>query len=91
MNKVIGVTELQRRFRIVFDEVAKELTPYILMRGSRPEAALIPYDEFVRFQEWQESEILTRFNRLVVRMEAQNRDFSNEEIAADIKAARAEI
>ena len=39
MQKIVGVTELQRRFRAIFDEVADK-TPYILTRGSRPEAAL---------------------------------------------------
>ena len=47
MQRIIGVTELQRRFRAVFDEVAKKRVPYVLTRGSRPEAALIPYEEFV--------------------------------------------
>ena len=42
MQKIIGVTELQRNFRAVFDEVARGHIPYILTRGSRPEAAIIP-------------------------------------------------
>ncbi|OGO42611.1 MAG: hypothetical protein A2Z04_07615 [Chloroflexi bacterium RBG_16_57_9] len=54
MHKIMGVTEVQRRFRTVFDEVAKKHIPYVLTRGSRPEAALIPYEDFVRFQEMQE-------------------------------------
>ena len=47
MQRIIGVTELQRRFRSVFDEVAKNHVPYVLTRGSRPEAVLIPYQEFL--------------------------------------------
>ncbi len=43
MNKIIGVTDLQRKFKKAFDEVAEEHVPYILTRGSRPEAALIPW------------------------------------------------
>lgn len=48
MHKLIGVTELQRRFQAIFDEVAHQHVPYILARDSRPEAALIPYHDFVR-------------------------------------------
>ena len=54
MQKVIGVTELQRNFRFVFDEVTKGNTPYVLTRSSRPEATLIPYEDFLRFQTQQE-------------------------------------
>jgi len=88
MNKIIGVTELQRRFKSVFDEVGKRGIAYILTRGSRPEAALVPYDEFLRYQEFQESEILDRYDRLVDRMAVQNAHFSEEEIEADIRVAR---
>jgi len=88
MNRIIGVTELQRRFKSVLDEVGKRGIPYILTRGSRPEAALVPYDEFLRYQEFQESEILDRYDRLVDRMAVQNARFSEEEIEADIRVAR---
>ena len=88
MNKIIGVTELQRRFKNVLDEVVKRGIPYILTRGSRPEAALVPYNEFQRYQEFQEREILSRFDRLVERMAAQNERFSEEEVEADVQVAR---
>jgi prevent-host-death family protein len=88
MNKIIGVTELQRSFRAVFNEVARRRTPYVLTRGSRPEAALIPYDDYLRFQQFQEAEILDRFDRLVERMAVQNEAFSEEEVAADIHKTR---
>jgi prevent-host-death family protein len=91
MNKVIGVTDLQRRFRAIFDEVVKENTPYVLTRGSRPEAALIPYDDYLRFQEMQESEVLANFDRLLNRMAEKNAQYSLEEIVADIEAVREEI
>ncbi len=52
MHKVIGVTDLQRKFRLIFDEVAHKNTPYVLTRGNRPEAALIPYEVFLQFQEF---------------------------------------
>ena len=88
MNKIIGVTELQRRFKSVFDEVVKRGVPYILTRGSRAEAALLPYKDFLRYQELQEREILDRFDRLSERMGEQNRQYSEEEVEADIQAAR---
>ena len=90
MNKIIGVTELQRRFKSVFDEVVKRGVPYVLTRGSRAEAALLPYKDFVRFQELQERDILDRFDRLSERMAEQNRQFSEEEVEADIRAGREE-
>ena len=88
MNKIVGVTELQRRFKKIFDEVVNRGTPYILTRGSRPEAALLPYEEFLRFQELQEKDILNRFGRLIDRMADQNERFSEREVAADIREAR---
>jgi len=91
MHRIIGVTELQRRFRPVFDQVAKENIPYVLTRGSRPEAALIPYEEFLRFQALQEQEVLARFDRLVTRMAEQNAAVGEEEVSADVAAARAEL
>jgi prevent-host-death family protein len=87
MNKIIGVTELQRSFRAVFEEVAKRM-PYVLTRGSRPEAALVPYEEYLRFQQFQEKDILARFDRLTERMAAHNRAFSHEEVEADVRKAR---
>jgi prevent-host-death family protein len=88
MNKIIGVTELQRRFKSVLDEVVKRGVPYILTRGSRAEAALLPYEDFLRYQEMQEKEILARFDLLRERMAEQNRQYSEEEVDADIRAAR---
>lgn len=91
MERIIGVTELQRRFRAIFDRVAKDNVPYILTRGSRPEAALIPYEEYLRFRMLQEQQVLARFDQLVARMTRQNADLDEEELAADVAAARAEL
>ncbi len=74
MHKIIGVTELQRRFRSVFDEVVHENTPYVLTRGSRPEAVLVPYEVFLRAQGLYEQDSLNRFDRMIERMKAQNND-----------------
>lgn len=91
MQKIIGVTELQRRFRSVFDEVADKNVPYVLTRGSRPEAVLMPYEEFLRYQTLREDAIMARFDVLTARMEACNVAFTDEEVAADVEAALAEL
>lgn len=91
MQKIIGVTELQRRFRAVFDEVAKENVPYVLTRGSQPEAALISYEEFVRWQAMQEQEILADFDRLTERLARQNAAVDEADLSADVDAARDEL
>ncbi|MBN1641868.1 MAG: type II toxin-antitoxin system Phd/YefM family antitoxin [Anaerolineae bacterium] len=91
MHRIIGVTELQRRFRSVFDDVAKGNVPYVLTRGSRPEAALISYEDFLAFQALQEQEVLARFDELVTRMTERNAEASEEQVAADVAAARDEL
>jgi prevent-host-death family protein len=87
-QKIIGVTELQRRFRQFFDQVSKKNIPIILTRGSRPEAALIPYEDYLRLQELKESEVLARFDLVWEKLGKLNEDYSEDEIAADIQAAR---
>ena len=90
MQKIVGVTELQRKFRSFFDQVVTKQTPIVLTRGSRPEAVLIPYAEYLRFQELQESEVLARFDQVSTRLSAMNGAFSDDELAADIEQARSE-
>lgn len=91
MQKIIGVTELQRRFRSVFDEVADKSVPYVLTRGSRPEAVLLPYEEFLRYQALHEDAVMARFDALTARMTARNAAFTDEEVAADVAAVLAEL
>lgn len=88
MQKIIGVTELQRKFRPFFEDVVRKRTLLVLTRGSHPEAVLIPYEDFLRFQQMQESEVLARFDKVWNRLAEVNKAFSEDEIAADIKAAR---
>jgi len=90
MQKIIGVTELQRRFRAIFDEVVRKKTTVILTRGSRPEAVLISYQDYLRFQEIQEKEVLARFDQVWDRLAESNAIYSDEEITADIEEARRE-
>ncbi len=86
--RIVGVTELQRCFRKFFDQVAKKNTPIVLTRGSRPEAALISYDDYLRFQEMNESEVLARFDQVWDRLGGLNAVYEQEEISADIEKAR---
>lgn len=88
MKQIIGVTELQRKFRSFFDQVVSKRTPIILTRGSRPEAVLISYEDYLRFQQIQESEVLARFDRVWNRLTEVNAAVREEELAADIEAAR---
>ena len=88
MEKIIGVTELQRRFRPFFEGVVRKHIPLILTRGSRPEAVLIPYEDYLRFQQMQEGEVLARFDQVWDRLAELNAEFSEAEISSDIKAAR---
>jgi len=90
-QKIIGVTDFQRRFKSVIDEVSEGRVPYIVTRGSRPEAALVPYEEYLRLQELEEKEIVFAFDRLLERMRERNKDFTEEEVAADVRRARDEV
>lgn len=87
MQKIIGVTDLQRNFRSVFDDVAKDNSQYVLTRGSRPEAALIPYEEYVRLQRLEESDVLRRVDRMMTRLAERNAGYTEEEVEADVEAA----
>lgn len=88
MIKIIGVTELQRRFRPFFEEVVRKRTPLVLTRGSRPEAVLIPYEDYLRFQQMEEGEVLAHFEQVWDRLSKVNSQYSLEEISADIQVAR---
>jgi prevent-host-death family protein len=88
MQEIVGVTELQRRFRLFFDQVVQKNMPLVLTRGSRPEAVMIPYQDYLRFQQMQESEVLARFDRVWEKLGELNVKYSDDEIAADIRAAR---
>jgi prevent-host-death family protein len=87
MNKIIGVTELQRKFRSVFDDVVDRHVPYVLTRGSRPEAVLVPYQQYLRFIQGDPAEVLARFDQLRARMATTNARYSEEEVEEDLKLA----
>ena len=88
MQQIIGVTELQRKFRAFFEGVVSKRTPLVLTRGSRPEAVLISYEDYLRFQQMQEIEVLARFDRVWNRLAQLNVTVGDDELAADIQSAR---
>ena len=88
MQQIIGVTELQRHFRSFLNVVVEKRNPLVLTRGSRPEAVIIPYEDYLHYQQLQESEALANFDRVWNRLSDVNAAFSDDEISADIQAAR---
>ena len=91
MLKIIGVTDLQRGFRKVIDEIAEGGAPYVLTRGSRPEAVLLAYDEYERLARLQEKEVVHELDRLLARNEEATANLSEEQVRADVEAARREV
>jgi prevent-host-death family protein len=87
MDKIIGVTELQRNFRNVLDDVVEQKASYILTRGSRPEAVLISYDQYRHFVAGNSDDVLSRIERLLARMVRQNAPHTDTDVEADLKAA----
>jgi prevent-host-death family protein len=87
MNRIIGVTELQRKFRTVFNEIVQRHTPYILTRGSRPEAVIIPYEQYLKFVQADEAGVLARIDRALSRLADLNAQYADEEIEADLTQA----
>lgn len=91
MHKTIGVPDLERRLRAVLEEVVQQQIPYVLTEDSRPEAVLVPYDEFLRMQRFQEGRVLARFDELLARMAERNAQYTEDEVAKDVAEARAEL
>ncbi|MBI3801120.1 MAG: type II toxin-antitoxin system Phd/YefM family antitoxin [Deltaproteobacteria bacterium] len=85
MGKTIGVTELQKKFLIVLDEVVQQQVPYILTRGSRPQAALIPYEQYEKLVQGNESRILDHIDHALARMTKINARYSDAEVEADLR------
>ena len=91
MQKTVAVADLGEQFRAVFDEVTEDHVPYIVTRGQQPEAVLVPYSEFQRLLKSSDAEVLRRFDEARARFQERTAHISEEEISADIKAARAEL
>lgn len=91
MQKTVAAAELGKRFRAVFDEVTEDHVPYVVTRGEQPEAVLVSYDDFQRLLKQSDNEVLRRFDEVRARIRERTAGFSEEEIAADVAAARAEL
>jgi PHD/YefM family antitoxin component YafN of YafNO toxin-antitoxin module len=62
-------------------------TPYILTRGSRPEAVLISYDQYVKFARPDEAGVLKRMEAALARMAELNEQYTEQAVAADLAQA----
>jgi PHD/YefM family antitoxin component YafN of YafNO toxin-antitoxin module len=91
VHKTIDVAELRQRLPAVLDEVAREHASYALVGEGHLKAAIVPCEDFLRFQQFEDQRALEHFERLIARMAEQNADVSDEEIVADVKAALAEV
>ena len=91
VDKIIGVTDLQRNFKAVIDEVAERGVPYVLTRGSRPEAALLPYEEYLRLRTLQEKQVVFDLDRLLDQMRESTKARGEDEVVADVARARSEV
>ena len=88
MSKIIGVTELQRRFRVVFDEVAEHATPYVLTRDGKPEVVMVPYADWLRMQSSENAALAERIERILAHMEQVSEATTDEQVYTDVSAAR---
>jgi prevent-host-death family protein len=87
MDRIIGVTELQRKFSVIFNEVARRRTPYILTRGSRPEVVMIPYDQYLKYVQLDEKGVTERLDRALAYMAEVNAQYSDNQVEADLIGA----
>ena len=54
MSKIIGITKARSMLKKILDEVAEKRESYILTRGSKPEAVLIPYEKYQALEELEQ-------------------------------------
>lgn len=91
MQKTVAVAELGERFQAVLDEVADDHLSDVVTRGQSPEAVLVPYDELQRLMKNSDEAVLRRFDEVRARIRERTAGFSEEDIADDVAAARAEL
>lgn len=84
MDRIIGVTELQRKFSAIFNEVVRQRTPYILTRGSRPEVVMIPYEQYLKYVQLDEKGVIEQLDRSLAYMAEVNAQYSDEQVEADL-------
>jgi hypothetical protein len=91
MSKAIERSELSQRIESVKDDVVREHVPDIVSHNGVPEAAVIPHTDVRRWQQFAEHGVLDRCRRLLQRTDALTAGYSDEEIAADVAAASADV
>lgn len=74
----------------MFDEVAEDQVEYVLTRDQQPEAVIVPFERFQRLKQSSE-EVLRRFDEMQARIQERTSAFTDEEVAADVAAVRAEL
>lgn len=60
MFKTIGMLDLRKRPGQVLDEAFYRKRRFLIKRNKKPMAALVPYEDFVRFFEDEDVEIYTK-------------------------------
>ncbi|HEV2853951.1 MAG TPA: type II toxin-antitoxin system prevent-host-death family antitoxin [Thermoanaerobaculia bacterium] len=91
MHKTIRVPDLEQSFRTVLEEVKREHMSYIVTEDSRPGAVLVPYEDFLKLQKFQEEKVLARFDETWARMGQRNASRTDQEIEEDVAAAKDEL
>lgn len=86
MSTSVSITDLKRHLKSLLDQVALSKQSLILTRDSQPEAALIPYEDYLRLQRLEEQEAFEAFDGVLKKMAEVNAHFSDEEIEADLEA-----
>jgi len=70
MGKVIGVTEARAKLKSIIDEIKKEGESFILARGSKPEAVIIPYEEYLANERRNQQRWNERFDIAIKKSQA---------------------
>ena len=93
MPEVLDLKELEERPAEMVERVVRDRTEVILARNGRPEVALVSYEELVRLRQLEERErnFLERWEQMRERMAALNDCYDDDEVAAEVEAARQEV
>lgn len=93
MHEVVDLSELEQRPGEMVERVVRDGAEYVLVRDGQPEAALISYEALSRLRQFEERErrFRERWEEMRAEMAALNDRYSEEEIAAEVEAAREEV
>ena len=91
MQNIVALNEFEQDLHAIWEGVLANQT-YVVTSEAQPQAVLLPYDLFLHLQQGREGAILARFDHhLMARMAHHNRDVVEDELTADIEAARDEL